>query len=86
MKRWLLCILIFVCSCQEENKPKETLTHQTTHELQKSDDFSEFQKEDDESCDTEEDLEKKLEAQIEKSKNEGQAMQLQGSSDPGCEI
>ena len=40
----------------------------------------------DESCDTEEDLKEKLEAQIETAKKNPSAISLQGETDQGCEI
>ena len=90
MNKWILFLSFLLCfACQQDQHEDSTTTSNITHEVGTSvseDEFQEFQKDDDESCDTEEDLEKKLEKQIEQSKTEGKAMQLQGSTDPGCEI
>ena len=74
----LLCsILLF--SCQEETKTQSVTTHASSmaHSNDKTD--SMFEKDKDESCDTEEDLEKKIKEAAKKK----EAFSLQGA-DTGC--
>lgn len=61
-------------------KKEENLSHSNSLQVKTEDDFSDL-KEQDESCDTEEDLEKKIEEQAKKQ----EAFKLQGG-DGGCEV
>ena len=86
----LLGLLLGFFGCQE-NKVTEasaTSTHSSsataTNALGQEDDFSDLKKEDDEACDTEEDLEKEIAEQAKKAE-QGQAFKLQGG-DEGCVV
>ena len=81
----LFCLLVF--SCQQETPKKEMPTLQKSSTVSNgqassqasADDFSDLAKKDDESCDTEEDLEKKIQEKIKKK----EAFKLQGG-DSDC--
>lgn len=74
-----LCTLLFL-SCHKEEAPKVAQVQQSAV-VQAEDDFSDLKKKDDESCDTEEDLEKKIMEQA--KKKPAKAFKLQGG-DTGC--
>jgi hypothetical protein len=89
MKNYLFLFSIFIFGCQQtkmentttETFPNEGVSHSSNQlQAQVKDDFSDLKK-DDESCDTQEDLEKKIEEQARKK----QAFQLQGG-DEGCVV
>lgn len=87
MKTLLISALILLgllTSCQSEENSATTQTPidaVSSPATQKGEDFN-LKKDDDESCDTEEDLEKKLE---EAKKKPNEAFKLQGG-DAGCEV
>lgn len=84
MKFLLLSLFLLVACQQEKNSTSLPISKAAVSKVAIGDDFSDLKKEDDESCDTEEDLKKKLEADIEKQKK-GEAVQLQGG-DPDCAV
>lgn len=72
--------LILCCSClKNKDEVLSSSNVSNTEELK-------LEKMDDESCDTQEDLKEKLEAQIETAKENPSAISLQGETDQGCEI
>ncbi len=77
-------LLAFINGCQPANQSESTVSVQPQEgnalQAKTEDDFSDL-KEKDESCDTEEDLEKKIEEQAKKQ----EAFKLQGG-DGGCEV
>lgn len=74
-----LFILLTLSSCKEEAKPVSSADAVSSAAATKAEDFDFEKKDKDESCSTEEDLEK----QIEKAKKAPKAFKLQGG-DPGC--
>ncbi|WP_127715022.1 hypothetical protein [Halobacteriovorax sp. HLS] len=79
-------VSIFILSCQQEGGSKVTSDKVKDYDFSKksnsisaTDDFSDLKKEDDESCETEEEISKKLAAPKQ------EAFQLQGG-DSGCEV
>ena len=88
MMKYILLLSFLLVSCHSEKEPAKpnALKASTTTSTDGEDDFSDLKKDDDESCDTEEDLEAKLQKKIEESQNKGEGLKLQGSTDPGCEI
>lgn len=89
----IIIIVLFILSSCKKEAPSKPVSLQKTAVPTKTvtkkvsvapDDFSDFKKEDDESCDSEEELLKK---QIEKAqKAKSQAVKLQGAGDGGCTI
>ena len=80
----LLKLLVLISSCQSEEKTvtaPASIDGVSSPAMPKGEDFN-LEKEDDESCDTKEDLEKKLE---EAKKKPNEAFKLQGG-DAGCEV
>ena len=92
--KWFILICILLTGCHQESSPRKAVQAQPLNKILEStnehsvakEDFSDLKKENDESCDSEEELEEKLKKQIEESKKEQKAFQLQGTTDPGCEI
>lgn len=87
-----ITILFVFSSCNKEEPPKPVSLQKTVVPAKTvtktasatPDDFSDLKKDDDESCDSEEELLKK---QIEKAqKAKTQAVKLQGAGDEGCTI
>ncbi len=81
----ILFSLLFLFSCQQTESSMSKSSSipgqdQSSLQAKAEDDFSDL-KEKDESCDTEEDLEKKIEEQAKKQ----EAFKLQGG-DEGCEV
>ncbi len=96
MKKMMLVLtfLFVFTSCNKEEAPKPVSLQKTsvpapaatviTGSSAAPDDFSDLKKEDDESCDSEEELLKK---QIEKAKKaKTQGVKLQGAGDEGCTV
>ena len=87
MKLFLLIFLsLLLFSCQQEQNIKSSAGTSADYDFNKKvnsvsakDDFSDLKKEDDESCETEEEISKKLAAPKQ------EAFQLQGG-DSGCEV
>lgn len=90
MKKFLVLIsLLYLVSCQKEEAPAPVkrsqapaeydFTKKGTHSQKANDDFSDLKKKDDESCDTEEEITKKL------AEPKQEAFQLQGG-DTGCDV
>lgn len=77
MKHIFFIGLILLIGCQEQKKAAAPVQSAV---VQSEDDFSDLEKKDDGSCDTTEDLEKKI---IEAKKKPKQAFKLQGG-DSGC--
>jgi len=88
-------LLMFVfTSCNKEEKPKAVSLQKTTAPAKTvttatgssavPDDFSDLKKDDDESCDSEEELLKKQIEKAQKAKTQG--VKLQGAGDEGCTV
>ena len=78
----LVCFLLIILGCNKEEAQSSSNLSTTSSAVSSSqdpNDFSDLEKKDDESCDTTEDLEKKIK---EKSKKQ-EAFKLQGG-DEGC--
>ncbi|TNF30356.1 MAG: hypothetical protein EP319_05200 [Deltaproteobacteria bacterium] len=92
-----LTILFIFSSCNKQEQPKPVSLQKTTAPVSEvvpsaaksgssatSDDFSDLKKEDDESCDSEEELLKKQIEKAQKAKTQG--VKLQGAGDEGCTV
>ena len=93
-----LTTLFIFSSCNKQEQPKPVSLQKTvvpvstttvpvaaeTGSPASSDDFSDLKKEDDESCDSEEELLKKQIEKAQKAKTQG--VKLQGAGDEGCTV